>query len=271
MQKKDMKGVVSMVAIPAKTKERIIKGLRKFQPILKKAKSADVNESDTVMIIADIFADVFGYDKFLEITSEFAIKSTFCDLAIKLDGKVAFLIECKAIGLDLKEDFVRQAIDYAANSGIEWVVLTNGINWKVFKVVFAKPIDKELVYEFDFTILSSKKQSDLEFLYYLSKEAFIKSSKTTLEDVYAKNQIINKFIIGQFLLATTTLDLLRKHFKKMSSDSQISNDELYAIINSEVLKREVVEGEKAIEAKKKVRRMEIAMANKKGQISKKSD
>ena len=54
------------------------------------------------------------------------IRSTFCDLAVKLDGHLAFLIEVKAIGLELKEQFVKQAVDYAANQGVEWVVLTNG-------------------------------------------------------------------------------------------------------------------------------------------------
>ena len=36
------------------------------------------------------------------------IRGTFCDLAIKLDGTLAVLIEVKAIGLDLKEQYVKQ-------------------------------------------------------------------------------------------------------------------------------------------------------------------
>jgi len=39
-----------------------------------------------VFIIRDMLAEVFGYDELLDITSEFAIKGTYCDLAIKLDG-----------------------------------------------------------------------------------------------------------------------------------------------------------------------------------------
>ena len=40
-----------------------------------------------------------GFDKYSEITSEYVIRSTYVDLAIKLDGKLALLIEVKAIGL----------------------------------------------------------------------------------------------------------------------------------------------------------------------------
>ena len=35
-------------------------------------------------------------------------------------------------GLALKDDYVRQAVDYGANAGIDFVVLTNSIKWKVY-------------------------------------------------------------------------------------------------------------------------------------------
>jgi predicted type IV restriction endonuclease len=88
-----------------------------------------VNESDTVIIVTDMLCYVFGYDKYSEITSEFAVKGTYCDLATKIDGKVECLIEVKAAGLDLKENHTKQAVDYAANMGVDWVVLTNGCTW----------------------------------------------------------------------------------------------------------------------------------------------
>nr|WP_061260548.1 hypothetical protein [Leptospira interrogans] len=87
------------MAIPTKIFERISSGVKKFQPILTSAKTRDVNESDTVVIITDLLSEVFGYDKYSEITTEHVIKKTFCDLAIKIDGKVKLLIEIKAIGL----------------------------------------------------------------------------------------------------------------------------------------------------------------------------
>ena len=58
-------------------------------------------------IIVDILAEIFGYDKYSEITSEHAIRGTYCDLATKIDGVLQFLIEVKAIGIDLKEQHVK--------------------------------------------------------------------------------------------------------------------------------------------------------------------
>ena len=105
--------------ITKKTEDRIKAALPKFQKVLGIAKDRDLNESDTVSIITDILAEVFGYDKYLEVTSELAIRGTYCDLAIKLGDKFQYLIECKAIGTDLKEAHLRQALGYGANKGIE--------------------------------------------------------------------------------------------------------------------------------------------------------
>ena len=72
-----------MATMSNKVKDRLVSGLKRFQPILAAAKARDVNESDTVTIIKDVLAEVFGYDKYAEITSEFSIRGTFVDLAIK--------------------------------------------------------------------------------------------------------------------------------------------------------------------------------------------
>jgi hypothetical protein len=45
-----------MATVPAKIAPRLIAGIKKLQPILTSAKSRDVNESDTVMIVTDLFA-----------------------------------------------------------------------------------------------------------------------------------------------------------------------------------------------------------------------
>lgn len=76
-----------MFNIPKKVRERIVDSLQKYQPIIQSAIARDVNETDTVTIIKDFFSDCFGYDKYSELTSEFAIKGTFCDLAVKIEDR----------------------------------------------------------------------------------------------------------------------------------------------------------------------------------------
>ena len=241
-----------MATVPAKVSKRFIDSIKRFKPIVTKARDKDVNESDTVAIILDIMAEVFGYDKYTEITSEFAVKKTFCDLAIKLNGQPKLLIEAKAAGLNLKEQFIKQAVDYGSNSGIEWVILTNAVDWKVYRIIFGKPVVSELVYEFDFTEINTKKDSDLELLYYLSKEAMSKTGKASLDEYHSHKQVINKFMVSQVLLSEPVLDAIRKTFKKISVDAKGTNEEIYRIIKDEIIKRDVLDDDRTTAAKKAV-------------------
>ncbi len=230
----------------------IIYGIKKFLPILNNAKTRDVNESDTVIIITDMLSEIFGYDKYSEITSEFTVRSTYCDLAIKIDGKLAFLLEVKAIGLELKDSFIKQAVDYAANQGIDFVVLTNGILWKVYKISFSKPIDQELVFEFDFLNLNNKSSDDIEKLSLLSKEGWLKSF---LYDYHSQKQALSKFFLGALILSDSVTDIIRRELRKISPDVKVTSEQIKEVISKEVLKREVVEGEKVDEAKKKINKV----------------
>ena len=242
-----------MITVPAKVNDRIAAGLKRYQPILIKARDKDINESDTVTILMDVLADILGYDKYTEITSEYAIKHTYCDLAIKLDGSPRILIEVKAAGLDLKLQHIKQAVDYGSNSGVDWVILTNGIQWKVYKIIFAKPIDTELVYEFNLTEMNAKKAGDLEMLYCLSREAMVKSGKASyLEDYHTQRQLMNRFTIGQVILSEPVVDAVKRVLRKMGIDSKVSNEDISDIILNEVLKREILDDEKSKEAKKKI-------------------
>src|SRR5687767_14282350 len=114
----------SMMTVPRKVRERLSSGLKRYQPVLAAAQSRDLNESDTSMIVSDMLAEVFGYDKYTEVTRELCIRGTFCDLALRIDEKFQLLVEVKAIGTELKDPHVKQVVDYAANQGIEWVALT---------------------------------------------------------------------------------------------------------------------------------------------------
>ena len=105
-----------------------VDGPKRFQPIIQAAKARDAWESDTVTIITDYLTEIFGYDKYSEVTSEHEIRGTFVDLAIKVNDTLLFLIEAKAIGLILNDKHLKQAVDYAANKGVDWVVPTNGQN-----------------------------------------------------------------------------------------------------------------------------------------------
>jgi predicted type IV restriction endonuclease len=238
-----------MAVVPARVQERLVVGLRRFQSILSAAKARDAGEADTSTIVKDMLSEMFGYDKYSEITSEYMIKGTFCDLAIKLDGKLQILIEVKAIGIDLKDAHVKQAIDYAANQGVEWVILTNGAMWRIYRVFFAQPISQELVYECDVPSVNAKVRSQVDALFLFAKEG---QNKSVLHEYHAQRQAMNRHYLGALILDDTVLDVIRRELRRLSPDVKIDRDELRDVLIQDVLKREVTEGDKADEARRKI-------------------
>lgn len=244
-------GVSAMASVSSKVSTRIVAGLKKFQPILQSAKNRDVGESDTVTIVKDLLQDVFGYDKYAEITSEHLIRGTYCDLAIKLDNELALLIEVKAIGLDLKDQHVKQAVDYAANQGCEWVALTNGIIWRAYRVAFTKPIDHELVVELNLLDISPRSEAHIELVWLLAKEGW---QKARLGEYHSQRQALSRFSIAAVVLSEPSLAVIRRELRRVSPDAKIEESEIAEVLRLEVLKREVMEGEKAEAARKIVSR-----------------
>ncbi|MBM4277266.1 MAG: restriction endonuclease subunit R [Deltaproteobacteria bacterium] len=249
-----------MAQVPVRVADRLIAGIKRFQPILASAKARDVNESDTVILVTDMLSEVFGYDKYSEITSECSIRGTFCDLGIKIGGSFQFLIEVKAIGLELKHAFTKQAIDYSANQGTEWVMLTNGETWRAYRVSFSKPIDYEQVLEINLSQVNPKNTDDIERLYHLTKEGWLKS---VLGEFHMQQQALNRFSLAAMITSQPVLEVIRRGLRKLSPDIKIDVDQIKNVMTQEVLKREVVEGEKAEEAKKKINRYFVKSAREK--------
>lgn len=237
--------------IPKRVADRLVREIGKFQEVLRLARDRDVNEADTVDIIRDILAEVFGYNKHLDITSEFAVRGTYCDLAIKVDNKLEYMIEAKAIGIALKDGHLRQAIEYGANNGVAWVVLTNGVIWQVYKIRFEKPINFDLVCSINFMEIDPKNEEHLHRLYLLCKEAL---SKDAREEFHEKLLVVNRFIVGSLLLTDEVLSVIRRELRKLSDGVMVETEEIAQLLTEEVLKRDVLEGDDAVKAQARIRR-----------------
>lgn len=240
-----------MASIPKRVSERLSKETRRFQKVLQNAKDRDINESDTVLIITDMLSRVFGFDKYSEITSEFAIRNTYCDLAVKTDGNVKYLIEVKAIGLALKDAHIRQAVGYGAQHGIQWVVLTNGVEWEIYRIKFDRPVGHELLCSYNFLDLNTRKNEDQEILYLLCKEGL---SRDVIQEYHEHLMSVNRFIISAILQSDSGLNMIRRELRRVSPGIKVDTDEINSILTSDVLKRDVVEGDPMKEAHHQVKK-----------------
>lgn len=240
-----------MPTVPKRVSARISSELRRYQKVLALARDRDVNESDTVVIIGDFLHDVLGFEKYSEITTEFSIRGTYCDLAVKTGTKIHYLLEAKAIGVSLKERHLRQATGYAATHGVDWVVLTNGIRWLVYRMHFDKPVRSDLAFSLDLLSVSPRDKEALEQLYLISREGIKKSA---IQEYQEHKDACNPFLVGAVLLSDPVLRTLRRELRRITPDTRVDESELRAVLRDEVLKREVVDGEDARAASGRARR-----------------
>ena len=142
-------------------------------------------------------------------------------------------------------------VGYAAKEkdGAPWVVLTNGAFWRIYKISDARPIAYELVLGIEFASLKHTEPADLEKLFLLTKESW---SKSALRDYYDQKQALSKFSISAVVLGDPVLSLIRRELKRISPDVKIDAEQIRSVLIEEVLKREVVEGEKYDEACKRI-------------------
>lgn len=240
-----------MSKIPKKAQQRYLKALPAFQQILEDARRRDINEADTVTIVKDMLADLFGFDKYTEVTGEFAIRKTFCDLAVKIENEVKLLIEVKAIGLSLKENHLRQAVNYGVNQGIQWVVLTNGAEWEVFALKFEKPISYNLLCKFNIIDMNARSSENQSLLLLLSKEGLLKN---LIREYQNRVNVLNKFTLAAVLQSDPVLSVMRRELRRINPDLKVETDELEEILLEEVIKRDLIEGERIKKATAKVRK-----------------
>jgi hypothetical protein len=231
--------------------QRAKPALRRYQKVLESAKRRDVNESDTSVIVSDMLTEILGYDKYQEVTTELSVRSTFCDLAIKVHGRLQYLIEVKSIGTELKENHLRQAIEYGSREGIEWVLLTNGHLWQAHRIRFEQPIDHDLVFEIDLLSPDSTPSDLLEKLYLVSREA---GSVSVIDLYWQSKEATSRYVLAHVVLSEGVLQAIRRQVRSLFKETKVTTDELAVLLQSEVIKRELLEGDKADAAAKTVKR-----------------
>jgi hypothetical protein len=133
------------------SRERLRAAIKKFSKPLADFIARDVNEADTRFLVTDFLCEALGYDKFTDLTAEFAVKGDYADYGLRVDKQLVALIEVKRATTKLNAKHLRQIEDYGVREGIEWLMLTNAAQWQVYHLDSQLPVTTELVFEVDLT------------------------------------------------------------------------------------------------------------------------
>lgn len=154
-------------------KAKMLNALKAYKKKFLDLNLSELDESGTRLMINHFLSDVLGYTPIEEIKTEYMIKGTYADYVIQTNGIRHFLVEVKALSLQLSEKHLRQTINYGANEGIEWVLLTNGKNFDFYKILFNKPIESRKIFSVDLADASSFKTAG-DNLQYLHRDSIPK-------------------------------------------------------------------------------------------------
>jgi len=128
--------------------EEIKTRYRAIQPLLKRAQQDSPNESQSRLLLDRILQDVLGY-ALSEIKTEQKIQGRAADYVLAPGGMEALVIEAKRLGAPLRDKQIFQATSYAAYAGIRWAVLTNVVNWQLYRVATEDKVEADLVFALD--------------------------------------------------------------------------------------------------------------------------
>lgn len=220
-----------MAVYQQKARERIRKGLRKAARIAQHAYDEDVNEADTRLVVTMVLDELLGWDTFQHITSETLIKGQYADFALRHNDSLWAIIEVKSIRSPLSAKHLYQAVSYAANEGVDWVILTNGADWQLYRIIFGKPVNQDLVLEVSFRDAEMKPAKKTELLYLLSHEA---QRASELEAYYTKKAALCGANVAKVLLGEKMLATLRREMKAAYGHAA-SAQELATILVDEVI------------------------------------
>jgi hypothetical protein len=110
-----------------------------------------LKETPTRTIIIDPLLEALGWDirDPNEVELEYpTVDGKSVDYALKINAKPMLLVEAKPLDDPLNDvKAITQVVGYAANDGIVWCVLTNGVKWKVYRSMEKCAAPDKLMFE----------------------------------------------------------------------------------------------------------------------------
>lgn len=230
-----------------KTKQAKLYGaLKSYCRKFLNGKSSELDESGTRLMINSFLTDVLCFAPIDEVKTEYMIRGTYADYVIQTKGIRSFLVEVKALSLELSDKHLRQAINYGANEGIEWALLTNGKNFDFYKILFTKPIEYRKIFSIDLSDATQLKNC-LQVIQFLHKESVTNKG---LDFLWNKTIALDPKNVAGLLYSPNIIYFLKRTLKKKYR-SKFSDAEIISAINRIVAEPIELEGIKHSKGKKR--------------------
>ncbi|MGA9117445.1 MAG: hypothetical protein WB626_11765, partial [Bacteroidota bacterium] len=153
------------------------------------------------------------------------IRGTYADYIVQVNGRRYFIVEVKSMGLELSEKHLRQAVNYAANEGIDWALLTNAKRFDFYRILFTKPIDSRRVFSVDLGDKAQLKKG-AEQLQYLTRTLLPSKG---LDSLWHKYSALEPSNVCRLLFSKQVIGYVRRELKR-SHKTRFEEDEIKNVL-----------------------------------------
>ena len=203
--------------------KRVETQLRQYRKKYLHKAFAEVDESATRIMVNFLLCDVLGYSELVDIKTEYRIRDQYADYVIQIKAKKQFIVEVKSIQFDLNQRHLRQSLEYGVNGGIDWIILTNGRQLQLYKIIFDKPVRHEKFFDWDLSDYAQIRRA-ASSIAYLAKRSVLKGD---LDQLWQRQVELSPDRLAKIVYDENFIKLLRRQLKK-NTKIHFKDDELYA-------------------------------------------
>lgn len=186
--------------------QKLLNSLKVYRKEFLDSGLKELDESGTRLMINRFLSDALGYKQIEEIKTEYMIKGTYADYVIQVNSTRHFLVEVKALSFELSEKHLRQTINYGANEGIEYALLTNGRNFEFYRIIFEQPISSRLIFSLDLSDIAGLKNAT-SYLQHLHKDSVVKNY---FKPLWNKCEATDPYNIAGIICSDIVIGVIKK-------------------------------------------------------------
>jgi len=214
-------------------KNKLLTALKSYKKTFLHEKLEELDESGTRLMVNSFLTDVLGFTSIEEVKTEYMIRGTYADYVIQTKGVRHFLVEVKSFSLALSDKHLRQAVNYGANEGIEWALLSNGKQFDFYRILFQKPIDSKLVFSLNLCDIDNLRNC-IDIIQFIHKDSIIKKG---LDKLWQKTLALDPKNISGLLYAKPVMNFIRRtlnrKYRNKFTDGEIQKS-INRIIHEEI-------------------------------------
>lgn len=226
-------------AIPkweAESKERLKAGIRRYSKPLADLIARDANEGDTRLLVTDFLTDALSFDKYEELTTEYGVKGEFADYGVRIDKDLVAFVEVKRVTTKLAAKHLRQVEMYAVNEGVEWMILTNGVDWRAYHLSAGLPVEIDLA--LDVNLLGdgtvTQKANDL---FYLTRESL---KRRQIDELWKATRAKSPKSLAGVLTSRAVTEAIRKELRRTTKQN-VEASEIGRLLRETVIRPECLD------------------------------